>query len=71
MKRWGLIRRVATAIAALAAVALCVAQPPDAASRHMVVMRMDGPIMPPTRDCFERALGKAVRDRAELLLIEM
>lgn len=36
-----------------------------------VVMEMDGPIMPPTKDCFSRALQRAVRERAEMLLVEM
>lgn len=36
-----------------------------------VVMSMEGPIMPPTRDCFERALSRAVRQRSVLLLVEM
>jgi len=42
-----------------------------ASGRTYIVMKMDGPIMPPTKDCFERALQRAVRERATLLLVEM
>lgn len=43
----------------------------EARAATYVVMAMDGPIMPPTKDCFERALNRAVRERAVMLLIEM
>lgn len=64
-------RRLLIAAAAVAAVALASAQSDRGTQRQFVLMHMDGPIMPPTRDCFQRALDVAVRERAELLLIEM
>ncbi len=70
MDRNRILRRMLVAAMALCAVALSVAQP-RGGERSFVLMRMDGPIMPPTKDCFRRALDRAVRDRAELLLIEM
>lgn len=42
-----------------------------AQGRVYVVMAMDGPIMPPTKDCFARALNRAVQERAVFLLVEM
>jgi membrane-bound serine protease (ClpP class) len=65
------MRRLALIALALAAVGLGLAQPRGASDRIFVLVRMDGPIMPPTKDCFARALKRAEEDRAELLLIEM
>lgn len=57
-------------MAALAALFLAPLTTVRAAPSY-VVMRMDGPIMPPTRDYFARAMDRAVEDRAEALIVEM
>jgi len=63
---------VGTLVAALATAATLTARGQSPRQRPVyVVMRIEGPIMPPTKDYFARALNRAVRERAQMLLVEM
>jgi membrane-bound serine protease (ClpP class) len=44
---------------------------PASSGGLVVVMKMDDPIMPPTKDYFERALRRAEREGATCVLVEM
>ncbi|HSV74192.1 MAG TPA: nodulation protein NfeD [Chthonomonadales bacterium] len=69
MKR---LRRALVALTALAAVCslAAVASPPSKAPL-IVVARLDTPVLPPTEGHLKRALQRAERDGATLLLVEM
>lgn len=59
------------ALALSAALGALSAGQPAGEKRAFIAMTMDGPIMPPTKDCFARALERAVRERSTMLLVEM